>query len=306
MHPNLVHIDDVETIVIDRGPLQARRQRLAAAAGARRIGLSRYVLGSGERPMPVHVHADEEEFFFVVSGGGVSWQDGKAWAVSAGDTIVHPANGAAHAIVAGDEGMEVLAYGTGSDTGMTYLPRAKAWWMGPRWLPDDGPNPFVLEAEAGPLELPELEAQRPPSIVALADVEAGETEQPGYHECWRRVSDAAGGTQAGLNHCVLSEGNMSCPPHWHGFEEECFVILEGEGQALIDLEPVPVRAGHVLVCPTAGISHALIGGPGGMTYLGYGQRIAGDYAFFPRSRKLSFRNGATVSVGEVDYWAGEA
>jgi len=305
MHPNLVHFDDVEPIVIDRGPLQGRRYRLAAAAGARRIGLSRYVLGPGERPMPVHVHADEEEFFFVVAGGGFSWQDGKVFAVGAGDTIVHPPNGAAHTIVAGDQGMEVLAYGTGSDTGMTYLPRAKAWWMGPRWLPDDGPNPFVLEAQAGPLELPEPETERPPSIVALADVEPGETERDGYRERWRRVSDAAGGSMAGLNHCVLGEGQMACPPHWHGFEEECFVILEGEGEALIDLEPVPVRAGHVLVCPAAGISHTLRGGPGGMTYLGYGQRLPGDYAFFPRSRKLSFRNGAIVRIGEVDYWEGE-
>jgi len=74
-------------------------------------------------------------------------------------------------LVAGDRGLDVLAFGEGSDTGITWLPRAGAWWLGPRWLPDDGPNPFVREARAGPLELPAPEAERPPAIVALAAVE---------------------------------------------------------------------------------------------------------------------------------------
>src|SRR4051812_27634158 len=173
MHPNLVHFDDVEEIVIDRGPLQGRRQRLGAAAGAKRIGLSRYVLRPGERAMPVHVHADEEEHFFVLAGAGFSWQGGRVWEVSVGDTIVHPAQGPAHTIIAGDEGLDVLAFATGSDTGMTWLPRAQSWWMGPHWLPDDAGNPFQREADAGPLELPTPEATRPPSIVALEEVEAG-------------------------------------------------------------------------------------------------------------------------------------
>ena len=39
--------------------------------------------------MPVHVHADEEELFYVLDGEGVSWQDGRAYAVRAGDCILH-------------------------------------------------------------------------------------------------------------------------------------------------------------------------------------------------------------------------
>src|SRR3954452_122195 len=116
-HPNLVHWDDVDEITIDRGPLQGRRRRLGAAAGATRIGLSRYVLGPGERAMPVHVHADEEEHFHVLSGSGFSWQNGRVFDVSAGDTIVHRAQAEAHTIVAGPDGLDVLAFGSGSDTG---------------------------------------------------------------------------------------------------------------------------------------------------------------------------------------------
>src|SRR4051812_38497755 len=111
MHPNIVLFDDVEAIVIDRGPLQGRRQRLGAAAGMHRTGLSRYVLGPGERAMPVHVHADEEEVFHVLAGSGFSWQDGRTYAIGARDTIVHLPRAEAHTIVAGDEGLDVLAFG---------------------------------------------------------------------------------------------------------------------------------------------------------------------------------------------------
>jgi uncharacterized cupin superfamily protein len=305
-HANLIHSDDAEPIVIDRGPLQGTRYRLGAAAGATRTGLSRYVLGPGERAMPVHVHADEEEHFHVLAGSGFSWQDGKVYAVGPGDTIVHLAGAEAHTIVAGDEGLDVLAFGTGSDTGMTWLPRAQAWWMGPRWLPHDGPSPFALEADAGPLELPAPEAQRPPTIVALDDAEAGATERDGYRERWRVLAGSAGSVKAGLNHGILEEGQLPCPPHWHAMEEEIFVILGGEGEAWLDDGRFAVRRGHVLVCPpSAGIAHALCGGPGGLEYLGFGTRVPGDYAWFPRSGKLSFRNGIVGRLVEADYFDGE-
>ena len=151
----LAHWDEVEWSRTDRGPLQGERQRLGAAAGCARAGLSRYRMGPHERVMPVHVHADEEEIFYVLGGSGVSWQGGRTYPVSTGDCIVYPAGGEPHTVIADEGGLDVLAFGSGSDTGMTWLPRAGGWWMGPRWLPSDGPSPFRLEAEAGELELPD-------------------------------------------------------------------------------------------------------------------------------------------------------
>ena len=59
---------------------------------------------------------------------------------------------------------------------LTYLPRAKAMWAGPRWLPPGGDHPFAAEAELGPLELGEVvdPARRAPVVdrAASTDVEA--------------------------------------------------------------------------------------------------------------------------------------
>jgi hypothetical protein len=172
--------------------------------------------------------------------------------------------------------------------------------MGPHWIPHDGPNPFAAEAAAGPLGVPAPEQDRPDTIAAFDDVAWGETTEDGYRERWKRLTPAS--IKAGLNFGDLEAGQLPCPPHWHAMEEECFVILGGEGEALIGDDWHPVHRGHVLVCPPGGPAHTL---RGPLTYLGYGTRVPGDYAFFPRSRKLSFRNGVVLKVGEVDYWEGE-
>src|SRR5207342_424062 len=77
----VVHSDEVEPRIIDGTQLRGTRWRLGAAAGAVRAGLSRYRIAPGERAMPVHVHADEEELFYVLAGEGLSWRDGRVYPV---------------------------------------------------------------------------------------------------------------------------------------------------------------------------------------------------------------------------------
>ena len=138
--PKTVHWDEVEPIAIDDGDLRGTRWRLGAAAGASRTGLSRYRLGPGERAMPVHVHGDEEELFYVLAGEGLSWQDGRTYAVRAGDCILHLPGAEAHTIAGAGDGLDVLAYGSGSDTGVTWLPRAGAMWLDPAGCRSTGPT----------------------------------------------------------------------------------------------------------------------------------------------------------------------
>jgi uncharacterized cupin superfamily protein len=306
-HPNLVHLDDVPEEVRDLGPLQGRRRRAGVAARARGVGLSLFAMGPGARAVPVHVHADEEELFYVLAGSGVSWQDGRTYAIASGDMVCHRADEEAHTMVAGPDGLRVLAFGEGSRTSITHLPRAGAWWLGPRWLPEGPESPLQREAAAGPLELPErLEAERPTTIVATQDADAVVYDRPGYEGAERDLGRAAGSVHSGLRHAVLRPGALSCPPHWHTAEEELFVVLDGSGEVLLADDVLDVRAGHVLCRPPGtGVHHALRGGPEGMTYLAYGTRVPGDLVHYPRSGKIHLGGGICVRAEPVDLWDGE-
>jgi uncharacterized cupin superfamily protein len=302
------HWDDVEARAIEGEQLRATRWRLGAEAGSVTVGCSRYRMAGGERAMPVHVHADEEEFFYVLAGEGLSWQDGRVYPIRAGDCILHRADAEAHTIVATGDGIDVLAFSSGSATGLTWLPRAKAWWNGPHWLPDDGPSPFTRENAAGPLELPEPEPDRPPTIVALDDVPAQDTRRGDVAHQRRNLGDAVGSRASGLRLLVVEPGALSYPPHCHAAEEELFVVLDGDGVLLLGDHEHPVRTGSVVARPPGtGVAHAFRAGDEPLTVLAYGTRQPNDIAYYPRSGKVALRGiKARFLIQQVDYWDGES
>jgi uncharacterized cupin superfamily protein len=303
----VTHWDEVEAVAIEGTQLRGTRWRLGAAAGADRAGLSRYRLAAGERAMPAHVHADEEEIFYVLAGDGLSWQDGRTYAVRAGDCVLHRADAEVHTIVGAREGLDVLAFGCGSATGVTWLPRARSWWNGPHWLPHDGPSPFDAEEAAGPIELPEPEAQRPPTIVNVEDVPPREARRGDVAGERRVLGEAIGSRLSGLRRLVVEPGALSYPPHCHSSEEELFVVLEGSGSLLLGDDEHPVRPGSVVARPPGtGVAHAFRAGDQPLTLLAYGTRDPNDICFYPRSGKVSLRGvKAIFRVQRVDYWDGE-
>ena len=103
----------------------------------------------------------------MLAGEGLSWQDGRTYAVRAGDCILHMPGAEAHTIAGAGDGLDVLAYGSGSDTGVTWLPRARAWWLEPRWLPAERPGPVRRGGRGRPARAAGAGAGRPATIVAL-------------------------------------------------------------------------------------------------------------------------------------------
>ena len=142
-----LHLDDVPTERWEIGELAATRRRLGAAAGAKRLGIALTRIDPGKRSTPPHSHADEDELFLVLEGSGLSWQssgssDVRTYAIGVDDMLWHPSNGDAHTLIAGDEGLTVLAVAEGSRSNITWLPRTRQFWLGPRWSPGDSPPPF--------------------------------------------------------------------------------------------------------------------------------------------------------------------
>ena len=306
----VVHWDEVPEQERSHGDIRATRHLLGAAAGARRTGLSRWRIPAGARNAPAHVHADEEEIFYVLGGEGHVWHEGRAYPVRAGEAIVFPVDSGAHTLFGGP--IDVLAFASGSETSLTWLPRANVMWAAPRWLPLDGPHPFEAEAAVGPLELPEPAAERPRWIVAPADVEPVPVRRGPTDMLRTDLASPGGSERSGLRHVTVAPGRCTHPLHCHTREEELFVVLDGDGVLeLLEADGLaehPVRRGSVVARPAGtGVAHRFRAGEGGLTLLTYGQRDTGDVTFYPSSGKVRIRGlgGLTFRVEQLDYWDGE-
>jgi uncharacterized cupin superfamily protein len=288
-----INRDEIEPRSLGAGELAFTRQRLGAAAGAARIGASLYSVPAGARQMPVHVHGDEEEIFFILLGDGLHWQDGRACEIVPGDAIVQRPRRGAHTFLAGEHGLELVAFANGSDTGITWLPRAEVMWCGPRWVPLDAPHPLEAEALAGALPRPQPTA-RPPNVVALDDLAPG----PFPGALVRALGQAAGSVAAGLNHVKLPPGADGAPAHCHALEEELFFILKGSGTLTLGSAGHPLRAGDVIARPPGtGVCHSLRPADDGLEYLAYGTRVAGDSVYYPDAGKIRLRGlGVTIDA----------
>ncbi|MDP2711073.1 MAG: cupin domain-containing protein [Solirubrobacteraceae bacterium] len=290
----------------EHGALRAARQRLSRPRGSRGVTLSRWRIEPGARSTPQHVHVDEEEIFFVLSGAGLSWQGGAVHEIGTGDVLVHLADGVPHTLIASDRGepLDVLAFASGSPTGLTLLPRAGVTWLGSRWLPPDAAHPFAAEPPAGTLP---PRAARPATITSLRDVEPTVQDRGTVHRTRRDLAGAAGSQLSGLQHVTVAPGRRSSVRHCHSHDDELFVVLDGQGTLLLGDERLPVRPGSIVARPPAtGVAHAFEAGAGGLVLLAYGTREPADTCWYPDSRKIAFRGlGVIARVQPLDYWDGE-
>lgn len=307
------HWDEAESGRAEEGHLAGLWTNLGAAAGTRTVGVNRIRVDPGKWSTPFHRQTAEEETFFVLGGSGVCLLDGSAFEVRAGDCIVHRPR-ELHTLRAGDDGLDVLAFGTRVRTEAAHLPRAGVSWLGGTWVETGlGDHPWLREAKAGEPELPQL-GPRPESVVNVDEVDGGDDPAGS----WRVLARPAGAELTGLNWGHLNAGEEGAPPHCHSADEEIFVVLDGDGT--LELWPTPqrlragegredvrIRAGHVVSRPAStGVAHGFRAGASGMTFLAYGTRNPNDVCYYPRSNKIYFRGlGLIARLDDLDYDDGE-
>jgi uncharacterized cupin superfamily protein len=304
----IAHWDDVEKVRRERGQMAGTWSAIGAAAGTSRTGASRIELAPGEQPTPPHVHGEAEEIFYVLGGSGLTLLDDDAYEIRAGDCIVYKNTHEAHTIRAGEDGLDVLAFGAREYFTSSELPRGGSMWSITGWIKVHDGHPWDREPE---LEWPEPEAQRPGTIVNVGDVEA---EVRGGRQR-RFLGSTAGSRWTGLTHIELQPGTLSGPPHVHSVEEEIFVVLDGEGTFELtpsmswygEPESHPVRVGSVVGRPPgSGVAHAFRAGDAGLTLLAWGTRDPNDICWYPRSKKIFWRGvGVVGRIEQLDYWEGE-
>ncbi|CAN5126757.1 hypothetical protein BH09ACT13_BH09ACT13_15600 [soil metagenome] len=315
--PGISHWDDVKSSRGERGHIAGTWQSLTGGA-SQTVGVKRIQVDHGMWATPLHLEGAEEEIFYVLGGSGVSVQsegeDAEGYAVRPGDCIVHLALENAHTLKAGEEGIDVLAFGQRSYAGgVTWIPRAGVAWLGETWAPvgAEEDHPWTREAAAGPPEIAEL-SERPGNILNLEDVEPFERDAETVGRRVRDLGRAAGSQRTGLRHAEVRPGKLNAPPHCNSAEEEIFVALYCDGHLLLweedGVQEHAVRRGSIAARPAGtGVAHAFRAASDGMTLLMYGTRDSNDICFYPRSGKVFFTGlGLIARLGEpVDYWDGE-
>lgn len=310
----LAHWDEIESYRAELGHLSGTWTDLAAAAGARRLGVNRIRVDPGMWSTPAHVEAAEEEIFYVLGGGGHSWQqlgaegDVRMHEVREGDVIVHLAGRERHTLLSGPAGLDVVAFGNRHPTQFGYLPRAKVGWIASTWTnAGDGDWPWAREVAAGPPDVVDA-TDRPPNIKRADEV------QPVWEGQVFALASAAGSLQSGLNLVRLPPGGEGAPPHCHSMEDEFFVVLDGEGT--LHVEPTPTKRefggepeehavgpGHVASFPAGNnLCHSFTAGEAGLVYLAYGTRHPNDVIYYARRNGLFFKGlGVMIPVEHMGF-----
>ena len=294
-----IHVDDVPPQQWEAGEIKASRRRLGAAANALRMGVAIIEIAPGARSTPAHAHVDEDELFLVLEGSGISWQssgskDVRAYEIGKDDVLLHPAQGDAHTLIAGEDGLTVLAVAEGSRTHLTWLPRAKQFWVGPRWSPADMPPPFAADAQLGPLEIPEPEPERPPTIRNLRDLPLHEGADGLTAYATRDARDMGSGRLV-LATDAMPPDRHTTDLHFHSTREECWYVRGGSGVARIGDEAHPLRAGSFwLRRANGGVGHRIEVGPEGMDLITMGDLIPGDVVVYPERRIARVARGVEL------------
>ena len=293
---HLVHWDDIEPRRREEGHLAGDWYDLGDAAGSVEVGLKRIRIDPGKWSTPAHAEGGEEEIFFVLSGSGLSWQDGEAYEVGEGDVLVHLPEEQAHTLRAGPDGLDVLAYGQRKPHGNTVLPRAGVAWMWPGWVDVGGPHPWEREAAVGEPEVGEI-SPRPERIANVTEGLRYELETGAVD---LNLGDVVGSRETGLSHMTIPPGAEAYPPHCHAAEEELFVVLGGSGTVTLGDGSADVRPGSVVSRPAGTrVAHSFQAGDTGLAYLAYGTRVPNDVVYYPRTDEIRFRGvGVTMPASD--------
>jgi uncharacterized cupin superfamily protein len=301
------HWDEAPSARFDVGPMGADWDLLGSAAGCDKVGLRRIRISPGKQSTPVHAHFGEEEIFYVLRGGGWSWQENGVYEIGEGDVILHPHGGPAHTVVAGEDGIDVLAFGDNLRHEAVRFPRIDATWIGGMVLDFHPVHQFQLEAErAGGVQVPDQLDPRPATIVNVADVEPVVFQRARVDAQARFLGRALGARRTALNLTTLAPGSESAQPHSHSAIEELFVVLDGDGVLLLGSDEAehPVRAGSVVSrLAGTGVAHSFRAGGNGVTMLMYSDVDPNDMCFYPRSGKVLMRGLGIVMKPElVRFW----
>src|SRR3954447_15874704 len=294
----VAHWDDIPAEKEEAGPIGGTWQELASSAGAVRLGVNRLRMEPGKASSPLH--AEDEEVFYILSGFGWSVQEDGCFAIGAGDVVFYRAYEIAHTVVAGDDGLSFIAFGTSDPPrGLVRFPRIQKVKVVDVLVDGDRTHQWELEGALERIAVKDPPDDRPRTIRAAAEAPTsafGPTTA-------RWLTKGLGARGIALNRADIGPGGAAAPTHCHSHEEELFVVIEGGGVARLGDSEHDVRPGSVVGRPPGtGVAHGFRAGDDGMVLLMFSDKQPGDMTYYPDTGKVTFRSLGITIQPEIVPW----
>lgn len=301
----------------------------AALGDNYRIGVAIEELQPGRRSTPAHFHLFEEEHVYLLEGHLTAQIGGEHFGMNPGDYVCFPAGHAAghclvndsdatcrYVIIGENNPNEVAVYTDSNKVLVRGLGRRALLDLAARrdyWHGEDTGAPFVLQDPIHEPLLPTAAKPFPPVSTSDAEVEESD-DGPHFGGSTRSLSWAC----VGENHHVgvriesPAPGKRLAPRHYHLFEEEHALVLEGELTLLLGDETFTLKPGDY-ACFPAGlpVPHAFRNDTDQPChYLMIGERLPHDVCVYPDSNKVHVaalgRGKSVLDLSAVrGYWDGE-
>ncbi len=119
-----------------------------------------------------------------------------------------------------------------------------------------------------------------------------------------RITKSLGGvtglTDLGFQIMVVDPGREYSEYHRHLYEEQCFYVLSGNGEVVIDEIPYSIAVGDFLGFPKNGVAHTILNNSNEpLVFICARTNLEQDVCDYPRKEKRLYMNGSEEVV--VDF-----
>jgi uncharacterized cupin superfamily protein len=151
-----------------------------------------------------------------------------------------------------------------------------------------------------------MSAPYPAELLKAADIAAMEGKSkahllnPDAIRIARSLGSATGLTDLGVQLMTVMPGREYAEYHRHLYEEQCFYILSGRGEAVIEERHYAIGPGDFLGFPKKGAAHTIVNtGDAPLVMLSARTNLEQDVCDYPRKKKRLYMNGREEALVDL-------
>jgi uncharacterized cupin superfamily protein len=148
--------------------------------------------------------------------------------------------------------------------------------------------------------------RHPTELLKAADIAAMEGKSkahllnPDAIRVSRSLGGATGLTNLGFHMMTVMPGREYAEYHRHLYEEQCFYILAGRGEAIIEEQHHAIGPGDFLGFPKKGAAHTIVNtGDEPLVMLSARVNLEQDVCDYPRKKKRLYMNGTEEALVDL-------